>query len=303
MKLNIKYLLLFAVLILGSNNLLIAYEGDNEIVVNYEQIITVQPTGDTRKFKLIVIIPDDYEYRQEVTDINFSLEPESIYYEGDNKYAEFVLENLDSETEIIITSEIKVLNYDLGKLAKSSEILPLVDDNITQYLIDEQYLEVNNRKLEKLAESLIGDSNLQTINNIYDFVLSHVEYGGYEPGDLGALHVFKSGYGDCTEYSDLFITLCRINNIPAKFIEGYTLTGTMYKHNWVEVYDEQFGWFPVDPTWGDTDDITTFSNLRNNYIYLSFKRNDEIINYYHFSAWWWWGDEVLVDVNENITQQ
>ncbi len=304
MKMYKYFLSLTFIFIMSCTTTSLTSEKNHELLLHYEKKIIIEPTGETEKIKILVLIPGDYSLRQEVINRSFSIEPDRLFVDEHNTDAEFILENVKEETEIRISSEIKIYKFDLSELLyKNKETISFIDIDLTNYLIKEPFIETDNKTLIKVAKDLVGENRNQTINNIYNFVLSHLDYGSYEPADIGASLAYKNKSGDCTEYADLFITLCRINNIPVRFIEGYTLTGNMNKHNWVEIYEDQLGWFPVDPTWGDTDKRTKLNNLRNNYIYLSFKRNDGILNNYHYETWQWWGDKILIDVKENITKR
>ncbi len=71
-----------------------------------------------------------------------------------------------------------------------------------------------------------------TIRNISDYCRSH-------------------GYGDCGQEALLFITLCRLNGIPARWQSGWnTFPAAKSIHDWSEIYLEPYGWIPVDPYMG-----------------------------------------------------
>jgi transglutaminase-like putative cysteine protease len=56
------------------------------------------------------------------------------------------------------------------------------------------------------------------------------------------------GYGDCGQEALLFITLCRLNGIPARWQSGWdTFPGASDIHDWTEIYLAPYGWVPVDP--------------------------------------------------------
>jgi len=56
------------------------------------------------------------------------------------------------------------------------------------------------------------------------------------------------GYGDCGQEALLFITLCRLNGIPARWQSGWdTFPGVEDIHDWTEIYLAPYGWLPVDP--------------------------------------------------------
>lgn len=54
------------------------------------------------------------------------------------------------------------------------------------------------------------------------------------------------GKGVCQDYAHIFITLCRMAGIPARYVAGMLL-GEGYSHAWVEVLSKG-RWYALDPT-------------------------------------------------------
>lgn len=61
--------------------------------------------------------------------------------------------------------------------------------------------------------------------------------------------------GVCQDYAHIMIAICRIYNIPARYISGYHFIGDIEStdfqhasHAWVEAYVPLFGWVGLDPT-------------------------------------------------------
>ncbi|MFW9995710.1 MAG: transglutaminase family protein [Candidatus Odinarchaeota archaeon] len=83
---------------------------------------------------------------------------------------------------------------------------------------------------------------------------------------IGAYKAFKTGYGDCDEMTDLFITFCRCLGIPARRVTGYYVHKDeeirVENHAWAEVpcpgTDNM--WLPVDPA------MLNFARLPQSYI-------------------------------------
>jgi transglutaminase-like putative cysteine protease len=64
-------------------------------------------------------------------------------------------------------------------------------------------------------------------------------------------YVLQNGHGDCGQVSLLFITLCRISGIPARFESGFMMhPHEQNLHDWAEIYFENIGWVPVDQSFG-----------------------------------------------------
>jgi transglutaminase-like putative cysteine protease len=65
--------------------------------------------------------------------------------------------------------------------------------------------------------------------------------------------VLRIRKGVCQDYAHLFISVCRQNKIPARYVSGYLnqgvgFTGTSQLHAWVEVLIPELGWIGFDAT-------------------------------------------------------
>jgi hypothetical protein len=77
----------------------------------------------------------------------------------------------------------------------------------------------------------------------------NIQFGGPVQGSRwGVKEVIKKGYGQCWDFSDLFVTLCRASGIPCRQVGGW-LYGSC-GHIWAEVFLEDQTWQQVDPTGG-----------------------------------------------------
>ncbi len=64
-------------------------------------------------------------------------------------------------------------------------------------------------------------------------------------------YAYLNGHGDCGIQTLLFITLCRINGIPARWQSGWELQPPDDSmHDWGMIYFEPYGWVPMDVTYG-----------------------------------------------------
>jgi len=257
--------------------------------------------GKTEKIEFITLVPDNYYPRQKVHETLYSITPAEIFKSDDNNYARFVLDDPKDSFVIDIISVLELFRYDMDTASQISNFLNTGLDISESYTRQENYIEKDSPLIQEACRDFKEKKQIDLIRQIYDFVLDNMSYSGYNPGDLGAVAALNAGRGDCTEYSDLFIALCRARYIPARFIEGYTIdmNNLNIGHNWTEVYTDDYGWLPFDPTYDDTDG-TTFEKLRNIYIYLSFIRNDDILNYYHFYYYTYRGDSINVSKNIEV---
>lgn len=151
-------------------------------------------------------------------------------------------------------------------------------------------------RIQQIAKAITGRDEISTVKKIYSYVAENLEYVGLREKQLGDLKALQQEKGDCSEYADLFVTLCRAKKIPARVITGYTVRfDKMHpKHHWAEVYLQRYGWVPFDPSWGDVQNTAAraraFETLGSRYIYLSHIRNDKMLHNKHFYFFTYWGD-------------
>jgi len=77
----------------------------------------------------------------------------------------------------------------------------------------------------------------------------NIQFGGPVEGSRwGVRKVLKQGYGQCWDFSDCFVTLCRASRVPSRQVGGWLYGGS--GHIWAEVLLQGEGWQQVDPTGG-----------------------------------------------------
>lgn len=110
--------------------------------------------------------------------------------------------------------------------------------------------------LRSLAEQLKGDSTepIEIVRNIYTYVTTKVKYTfmrEYFTVENGSEYAALNLKGDCGIQTLLFITLCRICGIPARWQAGlYTPADGIGNHDWSQFYVEPFGWLFCDCSFG-----------------------------------------------------
>ncbi len=66
-----------------------------------------------------------------------------------------------------------------------------------------------------------------------------------------AMKAYTDRRGDCGVQNTLFITMCRIAGIPARWQSGFeTKPGQWGMHDWAEIYIAPWGWLPADASYG-----------------------------------------------------
>ncbi len=141
------------------------------------------------------------------------------------------------------------------------------------------YYERNNTNLIATSFSIVdpGDNPITKATKICNWVSDYLTYDDTLPAqEKGALWAYDNKRGDCSEYSDLMITLLRCQGIPARKVTGYVISNnpslrpyvgqqwdfyvndqevsTFLGHAWVEYYVPNIGWIASDPTWNSNGD-------------------------------------------------
>lgn len=110
--------------------------------------------------------------------------------------------------------------------------------------------------LKALARELVGDEIIpvRQAKRFYDYITGQVLYSYVRPYLLienGAEYAALNLRGDCGLQALLFIALCRITGIPARWQSGlYAAPGDEGSHDWAWFYTQPLGWLPADCSFG-----------------------------------------------------
>lgn len=111
-------------------------------------------------------------------------------------------------------------------------------------------------ELRSLSSAIVGQETNACIKakKIYDWIAGNIKYSfAIEYSTIRNISDYcrSRGYGDCGQEALLFIALCRLNGIPARWQSGWnTFPDDKDIHDWSEIYLPPYGWVPVDPYMG-----------------------------------------------------
>lgn len=128
-----------------------------------------------------------------------------------------------------------------------------------KYLVDEDKYRINDPVIRNaVKEAVGGEQNPYWImRKIYKYVRDKMYYelsGGWNVAPA----VLTRGNGSCSEYSFVFISMCRAAGLPTKYVGSVVVRGDDAStddvfHRWCECYLPNYGWVPIDPSGGDQD--------------------------------------------------
>ncbi|MBN1155006.1 transglutaminase domain-containing protein [candidate division KSB1 bacterium] len=245
--------------------------GGQESKIDYRMSQKVTPNPAIRKLYLTFVKPSNYQsptYNQRVENLKFSFIPspdEKSEYVDDrgnqvikvtwheparsiqtditfSAYTKTLLQKLNTTTPFPITDIPETERYYLG----STEQVPTGDPAIVA-------------KANELTKG--AKTEFDAVQRILTWVIDHMNYV-LTPESYNGLYSFKSGKGNCQNYSHLSAAMMRAVGIPVRIVNGitlkrpytidigrgkYTLKMAEGRHSWVEVFFPDLGWVPFDP--------------------------------------------------------
>jgi hypothetical protein len=147
---------------------------------------------------------------------------------------------------------------------------------------------ISGKPLDLLAAVKLQKDKLGMARQLYDIVDDHVTYKkegtGWGRGDSN--WVCDSGYGNCTDFHSLFMSLARSQGLPARFEIGFSIptdksSGSITGyHCWAWFYLDERGWIPVDISEADKNPQLKqyyFGNLSADRVTFSAGRDLELV--------------------------
>lgn len=172
------------------------------------------------------------------------------------------------ELEIVSRSVVAISKLPMNmNLVHQPRTMPLVwmpwdRTMMSAYLQPPELAESELFALSEYAMSFVEKNNndvLEVLKDINRTIYSEYEYvSSVTNVETTAYEVFIEKKGVCQDFSNLFICLARLLDIPARYRVGYLYTGEKFEnkiqadesHAWVEVFLPYLGWVGFDPTNG-----------------------------------------------------
>jgi len=192
---------------------------------------------------------------QKIESFSISPKPKNHYKDGQgNKILYFQFKNGGNiEIKIDFKATLWKDSFDM----KKEIVLLNKDKKLKRFLKNEEFLKQMS-EIKNLMNKITKDnkSDLDKIKSIFNFIVQNFKYcypvkqRGVEKLNLNNLK------GDCGEYSSLFVTMCRMLNIPARNNTGFIISPTYKKiveHGWASLYLKSYGWIDFDTQYASTE--------------------------------------------------
>jgi len=228
-----------------------------------------------------IALPPDIYGHQKIYYLSISKHPENIHIDPDGNYIASYYLPTGTSKEIELTGVIKVFNKFIN-IDDGGQIEQLPEIYSKNYTISQRYWDIDNPEIFEKANELTNGKEKITEKafEIYKYMVNNFSYnysliGSKYSERLGSSKAFNNPQDAvCTEFSDTTIALLRSVGIPSRELNGfgYTLDEQLRPlsvdilHSWVEYYDPNLGWIPIDPTWAHTSKVDYFNRMDTNHI-------------------------------------
>ena len=191
----------------------------------------------------------------------------------------FATKNLKPQTIQNVVSVVDATIYETRYFIFPDEVgsLDEIPKEITAlYLEDNEKYQIDHPVIRDAVTKCVGDeqSPYWIARKIFNYLIENLYYervGGWNTAPT----VLARGNGSCSEYSFVYIAMCRAAGLPARYVGSVVVRGDDASmddvfHRWAEVYLPNYGWIPVDPSGGDNDlprdQANYFGHLANRFL-------------------------------------
>lgn len=245
-----------------------AFASEKNYILNKEYTYeSLKSSGAlTSGFVEILIGNVDFVQYQDDNEVMITPIPDEIREDDlGNIYAYFDLSGLrpNQNFKITVKRDSKVESYDELIPARTNSVINEENEIFTE---PSEYIESDDPELISKAKQVTENAttDYKKAEAIFEYVninMSYDESSAY--ANKGALSALKNMKGVCEEFTTLFVAMCRAVDIPSRAIEGYQIEDVvsgdavsgdvvvgqkLLNHVWAEIYLDEFGWVPVEPT-------------------------------------------------------
>ncbi len=189
----------------------------------------------------------------------------------DSHHRSLYMEKVSKENEKTEFSAVfEFTSYAFWRKINPDEVRPLkITEELRQFIEERPPHIVFTDELRSLSKKIVGEEKNPYLiaRKIFKWIHENIPWASardYSTITNISSYCYENRHGDCGIQTLLFITLCRINGIPARWESGWTTTpgGLENMHDWGEFYLEPYGWLPVDQSYGlmesETDEVKWF---------------------------------------------
>jgi transglutaminase-like putative cysteine protease/outer membrane protein assembly factor BamB len=248
--------------------------------ITFRHFVTNFGPGQVLTMDVHMAIPENRDNQEILGNIHYSPSFTDIVTDKwGQRTAHYYYEHIEAGEQKEISMDTEARIYTIRYFIYPDKVGNLEDipaDIKAAYLEDNDKYQINHPVIRQAWSEAAGDErNVYWImRKIYNYVNEHLYYemaGGWNTAPT----VLDRGNGSCSEYTFVFISMCRAAGVPARYVGSVVVRGDDASmddvfHRWVEVYLPGYGWIPVDPSGGDSgsprDQAMGIGNLSNRFL-------------------------------------
>jgi transglutaminase-like putative cysteine protease len=235
---------------------------DGGLTMRLQLTTTLQIEDDAfeqdRLYRVHLPIPSPAAQQQDVQVLNVQPNPQHLARESAPQRTAFFEERMRENWAFSATSSFTQQLIYCDPLAPNGQriLYPMAHPPVREDLDPQLPHLAFTPYLQALCRELVGDEVIpvRRAKRFYDFITGQVLYSyvrNYLLIENGAEYAAVNLRGDCGLQALLFIALCRMAGIPARWQSGlYAAPGDAGSHDWAWFYTEAWGWLPVDCSFG-----------------------------------------------------
>ena len=245
------------------NQEILASSDEKHQILEYTEEFRNYGPGDLIDLEIYIAVPENRDNQELIGEISFDPKPTEFRKDKWNQKVAVWHYDLLEASEIVeptmtVECKLKAIRY----FVYPENVGPIADiprEISDKYLADDTKFGMSDKFMQDAVQKAIGDETnpYWMARRIYHYIMENMYYelvGGWNIAPT----VLKRGSGSCSEYSFVFIALCRTAGIPARYVGSVAVRGDDAStddvfHRWCEIYLPNVGWFPVDPSGGDQD--------------------------------------------------
>ncbi len=251
-----------------------------------------------------IAIPINLDNQEILGAIQYEPQPKDFVVDRwEQQFAHFHFEDIASGTFLKPKMKVKARLYHTEYIIfpeRVGKLDEIPEEIVAKYVADGSKYDLNHPSIQQAVKQAVGNERhpYWMVRKIFDSICEKIDYnlkplGGWNPAPT----VLKRGTGSCSEYTFIFIAMCRASGLPVRYA-GSIVVRSQDKgsddvfHRWAEVYLPNYGWIPVDVSAGDSPvpahRARMIGVLRNKYLITTKGGGDSeyLEFYYNFNARW-----------------
>ncbi|MDB6056581.1 MAG: Transglutaminase-like superfamily protein [Verrucomicrobiales bacterium] len=159
---------------------------------------------------------------------------------------------------LVFQEEVEFISHAYYPKLDPAAVKPLPADWKGAYLGERPPHIVFAPEIKKQVAAIVGKETnpLEKARKIFRWVSASIPWNSEDEYCIipsFALKGFNARRGDCGVQNTVFVTMCRIVGVPARWQSGYEtkpVKDDWGMHDWAEIYIAPWGWLPADASYG-----------------------------------------------------